>query len=405
MLRGLILGLLVGFAVVGMTRTLATRRVPITELAGRLAPLLEERDPLRRSGAIARLLNRASPQEPSVDVAYVHDEIRRTFEESKLLHDGDVEFALLGAWWARSDPEAAFRWTQDSPRAGARRVRAAVFREWGARDPAGAVLAAQADRIEGRRQDALVATITGADRSDPAKSAELISALEKIPSRVDRRIALEVLIRRQLRKQSPAETLSWLAEFSDTDEELGEDWNTAGAVAIAAVDPALATESLTAITRAGHELPKGVLQSVASSLGSNDPVATFEWLATLDPSQERSDVVRSTYRSWLGREYAAALAWAKERADLPEDWFDPIRANYAFILGHKQPEEGLRLLFQLPIGEERALHVQQVFAHWKQQDPEAAEAWLQQAKLPEFRKQELRDVKAARSRFPRGSSS
>ena len=405
LLLGLILGLLVGSAVVGMTRALATRPVPIGELAGRLSVLLEDRDPVRRAGAIAQMLDRVSPGEQTADLEPVRAEIRRRFEASRLLQDGDVEFALFGAWWARSDPEAAYRWTQDSPRAGARRVRAAVFDEWGARDPSGAVRAAQADRSEGRRQDALVAAITGADRANLPKSAGLIAALEEITNRIDRRMALQELIRRQLRRQSPAEILSWLAESSVGGEELAEDWNAAAAVAIAAVDPVLATESLSALARSGRALPQGVLESVASNLSSDDPVAALGWLATLEPSEERSDVVRSIYRSWLGREYAAALAWAAERADLPEDWFDPIRANYAFILGHKEPEAGLRLLFQLPIGEERALYVQQVFARWKGKDPEAAEVWLQQADLPEFRRQELRGVQATPPRFSRKSSS
>ncbi len=399
---GLILGLFVGSAVVGMTRALAARTVPVEELPRRLSALLEDRDPIRRAGAIARILDRVSPEEPSAEI---QAEIRRRFEESKLLYDGDVEFALFGAWWARSDPEAAYRWTQEGPRAGARRVRAAVFDEWGAQDPSGAVWAAQADRSEGRRQDALVAAITGADRAHLPKSAGLISALEEIPNRIDRRLALQVLIDRQLRRQSPAEILSWVAELGDEGEELTEDWNVAAAVAIAAVDPVLATASLTALTRKGHALPPGVVESVASNLSSDDPAAAFGWLATLDPSEERSTVVRSIYHEWLGREYATALAWAAERADLPEDWFDPIRANYAFILGHREPVEGLRLLFQLPIGEERALHVQQVFANWKRRDPEAAELWLQQADLPEFRRQELRGVQAAPPRIPRKSSS
>ena len=147
---------------------------------------------------------------------------------------------------------------------------------------------------------------------------------------------------------------------------------------------------MSAFAQSGDNLPPGVVGTIATRWGVDDPVATLGWLSTLGPDEERADAVRATYRRWLVQDYASALDWAAQRAETPEDWFDPIRANYAFILGHKNPREGLRLLFMLPINDERAFTVQQVFARWKATDPESAEAWLQQADLPEDRKEQLR---------------
>lgn len=385
-----------------VTRLNASREIGFEGAPKRIIALLENRDPLERASATARLLSQVEPENiPASGITA----IRFAFEASDQLYDGDVEFALLGAWWAQFDPEAAYQWTRTSPRGASRRVLVAVMNEWGAQDPLAAVLAAGTEGSEVRRQDGLAAAITGADRSVLATSTDLVSVLEQIPNRADRRIALQALIALQLRRETPREYLARAAQLRITrSQELAEDWIAATAMVIAMDDPVLASESLSKFVRPNSTLPPGVVTSIASSWGAVDPVAALEWLSTLGPDEERSDAVRTTYRYWLGRNYASAVDWAAQRAENPDAWFDPIRGNYAYILGQKQPREALRLLFMLPINDERALYVQQVFARWKATDPEPAAIWLQQTDLPEFRKEQLRLIKLP-SRFPRKPAS
>lgn len=401
LLLGWITGLLVGLVFMGVTRLYASGGVEIEDVPERFAALLEERDPLGRVSAVARLFSEITPEKVSVSDTDIISEIRLAFETSSQLYDGDVEFALLGAWWARLDPEAAYQWTRTSPRGASRRVLVAVFDEWGAQDPLAAVLVARDEKSELRRQAAFAAALTGANRAILPESTDLVSILEEIPNRVDRRIALQALITLQARRETPAELLARAAgSREERSEDLMEDWFSATAMVVAMDHPAQAAEFLSMLTQSSGTLPPGVVKSVASSWSADDPAATLEWLSRLGPNEERSDAVRSTYRHWLGQDRAFAIDWAAQRAENPDAWFDPIRANYAFILGLKKPREGLRLLFMLPIDDERALYVQEVFARWNATDPDDAEAWLQQADLPRFRKEQLQRARSP-LRFPR----
>ena len=60
----------------------------------------------------------------------------------------------------------------------------------------------------------------------------------------------------------------------------------------------------------------------------------------------------------------------------------------------------LDVLFALPIESERAAAVARTFSSWRSRDEGAAEAWLEAAALPEFRKEELREIAARRAAAP-----
>ena len=382
---GLVLGL-VGFFVV---RSLDSLPISVEDSPRRFARLLEDPDMLSRAGSVARLFERIDASEASDATLQA---LRDVFEGARLA-DGDIEFALLGAWWAQADPEAAYRWTRVRPQAGSTSVLAAVFEEWGRRDPAAASQAALSESLEIRRQAALAAALLGADRVLAGDAAGLVALLEQIPDRVARREALQAMTARRLQDQGPEALLAWAEGIETASLDVMEDLVCAAAVSTAGVAPVQAAESLSRLAK-DHSLPTGVVEHVAAAWGRIDPIATFEWLSALPASEERSEAVRWTYRGWLGRDRPAALAWAAGRVESPETWLDPIRANYGYILGHEDPEEGLRLLFQLPIGEEREMHVRLVFARWRALEPDAARSWLEAADLPEFRKDELRTAPA-----------
>ncbi|MEZ4331463.1 MAG: hypothetical protein R3F35_06900 [Myxococcota bacterium] len=319
------------------------------------------------------------------------------------LADGDPEFALFGGWWARSDPDAAHGWTRVAPEAGATSVLVEVLQAWGERAPSDAVRVAQQETLAIRRTAALQAAFLGAERalSDARAWAEVAAT---VSDRAELRAALLPMLVRRLDRDGVASLLAWAEAARSPDPAVRHDLVGAVAMAIVDRDPVAAVGVLAthaAGRRSGDRdeaaesgLPADVVERIAQVWVERDPEATFDWLSSLEAGAPRSAAVRLAYERWLGRDREAALAWGAERAEQPDRWLDPVRAAYALLLGQDDPEAGLRLLFMLPIERERALKVQGILANWKGHDPQAAADWIEQADLPELRKQALRAIPA-----------
>ncbi len=422
---GLSLGLCLGLAATSLRSVWGGGSVGIEEAPPRLASALSDADPVSRAARVAGLLARIpSGADGPAAIASVRD----AFLESSIF-DGEPEYALLAAWWAQRDPRSAHRWIREDPRGASIRVLAAVLDEWGARDPGAAVRAATEEGFALRRRRALEAAMGGAARNEALDAESLGDALAAIPDRSDRRRAMKAFGIRRLEQESLESLLAWTeAAGSDgvspaearpdaaapdhrPDPSLREDGISGIAMAVALEHPERAARLLSTRLSPDRPLAEGVASHVAERWAERDPKAALEWLSTLAPDALLAEAVRTTYRAWLLSDRAAALGWAEERVGLEEEWFEPIRANYAFILGAREPERGLDLLFDLPIDQERALYVQHLFVRWRARQPEAAHRWLDAASLPESRKQELRRLPppprlagGAASDSPEGSS-
>jgi hypothetical protein len=385
-LLGVVLGLGVGAIVFSAVEEGSGRRLSPDQLVGALDEAFAQADPIERVARVSQLL----AQHPATELpASAVEQVRQTFDQAPI-PDGEIEFASFGAWWSRANPESAYVWLRTHPQGRSIRVFAAVFEAWGERDPVAAARAASQDDFELRREAALEAVVRGAARSSALSDEVLISALEEIPDRGNRRTAVEPLIQDRLARQGVDGLLRWVGALPPTSGGVGEDLVLASAVAISSVDPPRAAESLVGITRTGASIPLEVAEEIASRWSETDPLATLQWLSTLEPPGDYARIVRQAFQAWMTRDRSTALAWASQWTEDPAPWLLPIRAHYGFVVGHEDPEEGLRLLFLLPIDAQRDQFVRHVFSEWREADPDAALAWLEATDLPDERKEQLR---------------
>jgi hypothetical protein len=362
------------------------RAFPPDQLAERLAAAFSEKDPIKRVARVTSLLGQQPARALPVTVV---NRVRVAFDRAPL-PDGEIEFASFGAWLSQAEPESTYRWLRESRQGRSLRVFVAVFEEWGERDPIGAARAANRDAFEKRRESALRAAVRGATRSGPLASEVLISMLEEIPNRGQRRAAVKSLVEARLARDGIDGLLKWIGSLPTQSGAVADDLAYVSAVAISSIDPVRATGSLHAITDVAGSLPPDVAQEIASIWDDLDPLATLVWLSTLDPASDYARIVHLTFHAWMRQDRFAALSWADQRAEDPAPWLLPIRALYGFVVGHEDSEEGLRLLFQLPINSQREQFVRHLVSEWKESDPEAAAAWLEAADLPADRKERLR---------------
>ncbi len=385
-LLGLLLGLAVGAISLQRLDVGPFRATAPDQLAERLTAAFAERDPIERVARVTSLLGQHPASELPVTVV---EGVRVAFDRAPL-PDGEIEFAAFGAWWSRADPESAWRWILESPQGRSPRVFVAVFEEWGGRDPVAAARAANLDGFEKRRESALRAALRGATRFDALTSAVLISTLAEIADRGERRVAVESLIEARLARDGVDGLMTWIGSLPAHSGAVANDLAYVSAVAISSIDPVRASDSLHGIADVTGSVPADIARDIASNWGNLDPLATLRWLSGLDPTSDYARTVHMTFYSWMRRDRLAALSWAEQRAEDPAPWLLPIRATYGFVVGHEDSEEGLRLLFQLPIDEEREQLVAHLVSEWRESDPEAAAAWLEAADLPADRKEYLR---------------
>jgi hypothetical protein len=388
-----LLGVLLGLGLGWLTwpepeRSLDSAALDVERLSEEVAIALGRKtNPLDRVGRLARLLA-TSPA--ATDAPASVEAVRREIERGRILN-GEVEHAVFAAWWARVDAPAAHAWSRLGPQGSLPRVFVALFEEWAAQDAPAAVRAAVADPFVTRRQRALAATLIGAPELREARPEAWGALLAEIPDRIDRRAALTAAMDRRLRSKGLESFVADAGRLAASLEpSAADDVAAAAALAIAPHTPRSSVGVLATILDSGRSLPPGVARDVAGEWDDREPLATIEWLGSLEPSEEQREAVRLAFHSWISQDRAGALNWAAGQVDSTEGWLQPALVTYGFNLGHSDRERGLELLLSLPGDSQQARFVRHIFAEWREEDPAAAERWLAAADLAPPFKQALR---------------
>jgi hypothetical protein len=365
-LLGVVLGLGLGWLTwPEPERSLDSAALDVERLSEEVAIALGRKtNPLDRVGRLARLLA-TSPA--ATDAPASVEAVRREIERGRI------------------------PWSRLGPQGSAPRVFVALFEEWAAQDAPAAVRAAAVDPFVTRRQRALAATLIGAPELREARPEAWGALLAEIPDRIDRRAALTAAMDRRLRSKG-LESVAADAErlAASLEPAAADDVAAAAALAVAPHAPRSSIRVLATTLDSGRSLPPGVARDVAGEWDDREPLATIEWLGSLEPSEEQREAVRLAFHTWISQDRADALTWAAGQVDSTEGWLQPALVTYGFNLGHSDRERGLELLLSLPGDSQQARFVRHIFAEWREEDPAAAERWLAAADLAPPFKQALR---------------
>jgi hypothetical protein len=344
---------------------------PPREVAGTVAEILAQADPLQRAAGLGEVLPRLGADAAPAGAS--------AFDAARL-DQGSPELLLLAHWWARLDPEAAFRWTRSDWRADDARVIAAVVRAWAHRNPQAALGAARGLSYPEQAQVALDAAISGWDESG---QGGLDAWVQGLSDPIDRQRVGEILARRKVISQGAEKALEWADAIEDPTFREEMRGRVAGAAALdaPAVAAAWAEPRIVAAAEAG-ERPTGLPRRIGTRWSRSDPKAAMAWLSRLPPGGDRDDGVIESMRIWLGRDPGDARQWVEVLE--PERWNEPARALYARgLLAQEDPERALALVAGFEDPDLRDYHTTVIARAWLARDRAAADAWLQQADIPE----------------------
>jgi hypothetical protein len=363
---GAVVGVALGYA---LTRSgFGSGSAVSAETAGqRVREILAGNDPLQRAAELAALFPRLGPDAvPAVTAAY----------DAAALDGGDTELVLLATWWARFDPEAAHRWTSSDWRAAYGSVLGALFRSWARSEPEKAWNRALALTFAGHRELATDAAITGWDESGQPGLVEFVRALPAGPPQ--QRVA-EVLARRRVVSLGAQGALRWVEELPD--DEFKTVLLTRIASSVARAD-ARAAAAWAEPQIAAAKRPTGLPRRIGTRWIHQDPQATLAWLASLPAGEDRNDGVTESFRDWLKRDPAAARAWI-ESTEM-EAWNEPAFGLYArSAIAYEDPLKALQMVARITDQPLRDYLTTVIARAWLERDRDAADAWIQQADLPE----------------------
>ncbi len=318
-------------------------------------------DPLERTAQLASLLGRLGPESLD-DILQAYDTV--------FLDVGEIDLIVLGGWWARFDPQAAYKWTSMEWRADHPSVAARVLRAWGRSDPEAAMRTAQDVSAPVIRRVSIHAVISGWEESGRPGSFEFV---RDMLAGHERQRALLVVARRKVLRDGVEEAFRWAEAMPDADEAFKLNLVRRVASAAAEIEPQAA--GAWAKQHFGSRYGAGLPQRVGTRWVKRDPEAALAWLSTLPPSKDRKNGVEETFRTWMRRDKPSAKAWMRAREQLGP-WMDSAVSLYAVHLSGFAPEEGMVWAGKISDDELRTAAQTLVARWWLASDEVPAQAYL-----------------------------
>lgn len=396
----LVMGLAIGFAAGRYQRIrenpMAAVEIPAepppSRVAGqsRILDALLIQDPFERVRALAALTDLSAEE-----VAQIPDALKTTAVDRDL-----PEAALLLRLWARRDPEAATHWVLTETQ---QEIRPPLLKpaveEWAARDPEAAAQGLQEVILRSPGptvQAAEVALMRG--WFDSGHYEGLQDYLLGQGVTFDQQRAIKAFVRRMIQRAGPQAAIDWaealpdepsrfkLAAFRQVSAELGK---TDAQVALRWCEK-----------HCQGPYGEGLEQQIAVGWATYEPEQAIRWLAKMPEGQERDLAVLSAYRFWWQQERGgAARRWLEQIGrDGFEPWMAPMAIIYAPMLALEDPVEATKWAMLTPADRREQVLVA-VGRRWSGQDPEAAEAWIEQAPLsPESKEKARKGLQKGRPR-------
>jgi hypothetical protein len=140
---------------------------------------------------------------------------------------------------------------------------------------------------------------------------------------------------------------------------------------------------------------------VAGRWGSRDGRAAMQWVRDLPREELPELAIREAFRTWLASDREGAVAWLE--SETLTAFHEPAIDYYAKDLSDRDPEESIAWCERLLDSDSQLRCLETAAAKWFQEDPVAAEAWLQQSSLDEEARRTARILpeKKKKQRRPR----
>ncbi len=347
---------------------------------GIIAAVLEEREMFKRTRRLSELLAKLGPE--GIDEA-------KDLLKNRDFYLGAAENALIARYWALHEPAAATRWALFQAPRGLKIVLTIPTMElWAMKSPIDAQLQVQAIMLlpDFDPSGAELGLVSGWFQSETPGLEDYIRGLG--PGKIRQR-ALRHLARLSLREYGPEATIDWAVSVpeDDTKFKLAVFRQVASELGKSHIAHALQFCEAHCDSRFGQDMRKMIAQRWASYDGR----AAMEWVAKAPPGQEQVWAVKAAYSGWLGADRQGLQDWLDAMGpEGVEPWFQPGIEMTAVHAGKRDPKRGLEWARAITNSEARRRTLVTIGINWRKRDPEAADAWLLNAPVPEESRQVVR---------------
>jgi hypothetical protein len=348
-----------------------------------LRAALSERDPLERNYLLTSFLRALRVEDVPEMLAEV--------EKHRVGIDAE-EVNLLMLAWTRIDGSGAFTTAKNWPTPWKTILMKGAMYAWGFNDGRAALAELRLIEDEELREALEVELLAGWVSSDNRLAASEFAATVPIARRRNR---LALRLAAEAGRDGHEAVIAWaeaIPEDAPNDFKMTAFEHAAGS--LARLDPKRAAPWYERHMQ--HAYSRGGLRNLATKWAHHhDPEPLVVWIESLPVEEsregERKNALRAAFRAWVKQAPEEVEAWLGSAAAGPTR--DSAIDEFTRALAKVSPAEALRWSGQITDEELRRMRTLRYTRQWFTKDPEAAQAWLAEAQVPErWREQILNNL-------------
>ncbi len=316
---------------------------------------------LDRSRAMLSWIDSLAPSEFEAAVA--------RFRSLGLTQERMGEYAMLLTAWAELDPLAALAYTTENTRGGM--ATGTVLTAWASRDPESAIAWAEANHEGDEANPYIVGIIRGIAATNPTRATELLQGL---PFSTERGEALQAMVPHLL-KLGPDSAKEWISSLSD--DRLKDGATARLAEAMAKEDPAGTASWL--LANLGESSTRSV-DEVFEEWAKTDKGAAMKSFEQLPAGDARSRALRGLVTIEARNDAQAAANLMNSH---PADIDDRMVLHFVWNSFGDSPQIAANQIGLIKDERMQSRMYQRALSSWLEDEPAAAQRWIDSANLPE----------------------
>ncbi|MCX6880566.1 MAG: hypothetical protein NTW21_43185 [Verrucomicrobia bacterium] len=354
------------------TRREATANGHSEDSLKRLESIVRGENVLDRSRALLAFIDQLAPSEFAAAIAH--------FRSLGITESRFGEYGMLLTAWSQVDPLAALTYAKDNTRTGF--ATTTILASWAATDPEAAIRWAEANHTGTDANPYLAGIIRTLGATDPARASSLLTGM---PRSQERGEALAAMLPHIL-AQGPEATRSWISAL--TDESLRNGSMMSVADKLAQTDPKGTADWLLANP---GEASKSRLDDVLGTWAATNEKAALAYFQALPKGEARSNALRGVVTAVATQNATAAASMIDRYAS---DVTDGTIQTFVWHSFGSDPALAANYIGRLSNPDEQEHMYSRTLDTWLNQDPAAAQAWIQKNALPEKVLRRLQDKAA-----------
>lgn len=283
--------------------------------------------------------------------------------------------------WGRLDGPAAVAFASELEGRTREWTMGTALSGWASENPADAIAHVEAIEDNGERSRWTNGLVSGLAQHDIATATDYVYSLAENDAPLTDRY-METIVRQQLTQGLDAAT-TWTDTLPD-----GELKGSAlGRVAdeFARLDPA---EAATWVTQyAEQDFATNAIGEISEEWAENDPAAAIQWTESLPEGEGRRRAVAEAVYEWAGDNLTEAGNYVSNLQ--PGEERDSAVSSYARRVINEDPAVAVEWALSIQGEELRQETTARTVREWRERDPTAAQAFLDEAQLPESVLQEI----------------